>query len=149
MKCFSCDPKNFDKDFIFESNYWRIHLNEEQSYLGRCVIVAKKHSASLSELPSEEWLDLLEVIKKLEKSISKAFSARMHNWSCLMNDAYQESPPNPHVHWHLRPRYEKPVNFSGKVFKDPDFGYHYNRNRNETADGAVKREIIMAIQQYL
>jgi len=149
MNCYSCDHNNLTKDYIFESEFWRIYLNEEQSFLGRCVVVAKRHTISLPELTTQEWYDLKEVIKKLEASTTKAFGARMHNWSCLMNDAYQENSPNPHVHWHLRPRYDKTIDFSGKVFDDPDFGHHYSRDRREKADEATRQEIITAIKQNL
>jgi len=38
-----------------------------------------------------------------------------------VNNAYQEENPHPEVHWHMRPRYAKPVEFAGQTFEDKEF----------------------------
>jgi len=40
-----------------------------------------------------------------------------------MNKAYRVDPPNPEIHWHFIPRYDKKIEFEGLTFEDPDFGY--------------------------
>src|SRR3990170_4537805 len=72
-------------------------------------------------------VDINENQEYLESSFKKTFDARLFNWSCLMNNAFKEKPANPHVHWHLRPRYEKEVKFAGITFIDPEFGHHYTK----------------------
>jgi len=89
------------------------------------------------------------VVKKLEAVITKAFGAKMFNWSCLMNNAYQNDPPNPHVHWHLRPRYSKRVKFANRWFEDPDFAHHYNRDREERVTEAMVKKITRQIKRFL
>ncbi|HBL52368.1 MAG TPA: hypothetical protein DDZ05_04075 [Candidatus Blackburnbacteria bacterium] len=80
-------------------------LHNEQSYLGRCVVVLKTHKPTLLDVEETEWENLRGVIAKLAHAVEKGLGATMCNWACLMNDAYQEEIPAPHVHWHLRPRY--------------------------------------------
>ena len=63
-----------------------------------------------------------------------------------MNDAYKLNPAEPQVHWHFRPRYENPVEVSGNVFKDPNFGHHYLRGQDEKI---VSKEILNAINEKL
>ena len=46
-----------------------------------------------------------------------------------MNNAYQETNPVPHVHWHLRTPYSAPVTFEGIEFTDKYFGQHYDREQ--------------------
>lgn len=58
---------------------------------------------------------------------SKKLLADVFNWMYFMNNVYQEENPNPHVHWHVRPRYKNPVLFDGQEFTDPDFGKNYDR----------------------
>ncbi len=119
---------------ILETNYWRVELAEKQIYLGRSYVSCKSGRKSLSELTPEEWLDFQEVVKKLEHVFTETFGATMFNWTCLMNDAYKSDPPNPHVHWHFRPRYQKPVEFMGNTFIDPNFAHHYD---GSTESGAL------------
>lgn len=54
-----------------------------------------------------------------------------------------DQPPKPQVHWHFRPRYNHSVEFSGKIFKDPNFGYHYLRVPEE--EEKVPQEMLKLI----
>jgi len=147
MKCMFCERTS--EGLIHETSYWRVVLAFEQSYLGRCLVVLKRHCGDLAELRPEEWSDFAELVKKLESALRKAFGATMFNWTCLMNNAYQHDPPNPHVHWHFRPRYDHEVKFAGVVFRDPGFGHHYDRMRVQRVSEDVKRKIIEEIKQNL
>lgn len=134
---------------FFKQKFFKIFLNYEQSYLGRIIIANKRHIQDLTEQTKEEWEDFGEVIKKLEPAIKKAFGAKMFNYNIMMNNAYKNNPPNPHVHIHLRPRYDKDVEFAGKTFIDPDFSFHYNRDRKEIEPEENRKLIIKEIQKYL
>jgi len=127
MECDICKFAKIAENSVFETKYWIALLASDQAYLGRCYVSLKRHCGDLAELKSEEWKDLIILIGKLEKSVKRAFDADLFNWTCLMNLAYHNSPPNPHVHWHFRPRYSNPVDFDNLTFKDPEFGNHYAR----------------------
>lgn len=134
---------------IFETKFWQVILSDDQEFLGRCVIVARDDAHTLSDLTSEQWLDFEQVVKKLEDAAKKAFGATMFNWTCLMNHAYRESPPNPHVHWHFRPRYEEPTHFAGEIFEDRAFGSHYERGTERIVSDEIRSNIIAAYQKAL
>ena len=89
-------------------------------------------------------------MKKLEKSVKRAFDADLFNWTCLMNLAYLNNPPNPHVHWHFRPRYHHLIKFSGLTFKDPEFGHHYSREHERSFEvtTTIQQKIIEEIKKY-
>ncbi|MBU3923784.1 MAG: HIT family protein, partial [Nanoarchaeota archaeon] len=72
---------------LFETKFWRVELNRDQAYLGRCVVVLKRECSSLSLVKEVEMVDFLKVIKKIEKKIRKVFGAENFNWSCLMNNS--------------------------------------------------------------
>lgn len=59
-----------------------------------------------------------------------------------MNDAFQHKSAKPHVHWHIRPRYERTISFDGLEFIDPLFGYHYDRGQSQV----VSKETLNKIQ---
>ena len=152
VHCFSMDKECHTcngsiERFVFETKYWRVNLADEQSYLGRCFVDLKSHKGDLAELNSGEWADFVLLVKTLEAKCRKAFGASMFNWTCLMNNAFRKKPWNPHVHWHFRPRYEKPVKFAGLVFSDPDFGEHYDRARDLKLDAEKARLVIEAIKK--
>ncbi len=145
-ECISCRSTSQDEDFVFETRFWKIFLSNDQSYLGRCVVVSKRHSEKLSELKQEEWLDFADVVNKLETALKEIFGATMFNWTCLMNDSYKEKQPNPHVHWHFRPRYNHKVEFAELVFEDSEFGHHYDRKRTLEVSDAVRKVVIQKIR---
>jgi len=150
MSCDICGFIKSNNNPILETDYWVVLLADDQSYLGRCYITLKRHSGDLIELTKAEWNDLHKIIIKLELSVKKAFGATLFNWACLMNLAYQNNPPNPHIHWHFRPRYDHSVRFEGLTFKDPEFGNHYARGneRSLIISKKVQQKIIDRIQKY-
>ncbi|MDO8537514.1 MAG: HIT family protein [archaeon] len=149
MDCDSCKYANNKIDLIFETNHWRIFLASDQTYLGRSIVDCKRHASSLSDLSKDEWLDFAEVVKKFEKAIKKSFNADLFNWSSLMNHAYQQKPFNPHVHFHVRPRYEKEASFAETIFKDTNFGKHYDRVMHTEIPVEIRKKIIEKIKKNL
>lgn len=145
MNCNHCDKKD---DLVYETKHYKIYLYD-QSYLGRCAIVSKRHIQNLSECTSEEQIDFFKVVALLEKSMKKAFNATMFNWTCLMNHAYRAEKPNPHLQWHFRPRYKETAIFAGEKFTDPDFGEHYDETRKKNISKETKEQIIKEIQKQI
>ena len=135
---------------LFETKFWNVVLSDEQSYLGRCVILLKRDCGELSNLTSEEWLDFHEnIVKKLESTFKKVFDATMFNWTCLMNNAYQKENPKPYVHFHFRQRYNHDVKCAGEEFQDPDFAHHYNRERKNFVSKELLKKISDEVKKYL
>lgn len=147
MECHLCKINH--NEIIYETKYWLVHLAPDQTYLGRCYVTLKRHCGDLAELKKEEMLDFLEIVKRLESAMKKAFNAIMFNWTCLMNNAYREKNPNPHVHWHFRPRYNHKIKFAGLEFEDKNFGEHYLSGTNRKISKEVKEKIIKEIKQNL
>jgi diadenosine tetraphosphate (Ap4A) HIT family hydrolase len=151
MGCHVCEiiDRKDDRDLIFETDFWGVLLSFNQRYLGRCYIFSKRHFGSMSNMTEEENVDFLEVVKKLEKAIKKTFGATMFNWSCLMNNFYKKENPDPHVHWHMRPRYRDKVLVSGKSFEDGEFGHHYSRDDYIVESEEIRLAIVKEIQKNL
>ncbi|MHA1686543.1 MAG: HIT family protein [Candidatus Heimdallarchaeaceae archaeon] len=145
FQCSWCNLNSQRADFLFETKHYRVYLSEDQSLLGRLIVVLKRHATTLSDLSAEEMLDFLNIVKVTESTLKDAFGATMFNWSCLMNNAYKQQP-NPHVHWHCRPRYKQDVNFEGAVFSDPDFAHHYNNKRKRAINKETKHKIVEKIK---
>jgi hypothetical protein len=73
------------------------------------------------------------------------------NWAFRVQNPdppFKDGRPNPHVHWHVMPRYANPVVFEGLTFDDPTFGEPFEwRDKEVPAD--VRRAILCQIQEAL
>ncbi|OGY79764.1 MAG: hypothetical protein A3B74_01835 [Candidatus Kerfeldbacteria bacterium RIFCSPHIGHO2_02_FULL_42_14] len=148
MTCLFCQKPN-PIDFVHQTKYWNVFLAWDQTYLGRCIVALKRHCGDLAELKKEEYDEFIELVKRLESALRKSFDATMFNWTCLMNDAYQEKNPEPHVHWHFRPRYNHKVEIAGLVFEDLEFGHHYDRTKKREISEVAKKTIVSKIKENL
>lgn len=137
-------------EFLFETPYWRVELVDDQTYLGRsCIILKRDNVKHLSEVNTDEMEDFLNLVKKAETLIKKTFGATHFNWTCLMNNAYKEENPKPHVHWHLKPRYKNNVEFEGITFEDLEFGHHYKTIVRTPVNSEMLKKIADKIKENL
>jgi len=148
MVCENCEMLN-KGEIILNTKYWQVALAPEQSYIGRCYVTLKRHAGDLADLSKDEILDFRNLVIKLENALKKAFNATMFNWACLMNNTYQEKKPEPHVHWHFKPRYREKVKFAGIIFEDPEFGHYCSRERNIEISEEIKKKIAEEIRENL
>lgn len=148
--CEFCKTTEGDRQrLIFDTDFWRVFLAQNQSYFGRCIVVTNRHCESLSEIDPSEWCDLQTIIIKLEKLYTQTLDATMFNWTCLMNAAYQADPPTPHVHLHFRPRFKNPVHFKGFTYNDTDFAHHYDSQRSARLPEATERDLISMLKEHI
>lgn len=107
---------------LYKGKYWNvIFVDWCQEFVGDCIISCNKES--LSELTSDEWIELGIIEKELERVCKKVFNATMFNFACLMNNAYRDNE-KPHVHFHFIPRYKNELNLFNKKYIDKHFGYN-------------------------
>ena len=134
---------------LLEVECWMVFLHPDQYHLGRSVVTLKRHCAALSQVNAVEWREFEKLVGLMEMGVSKAFRPDLFNWTCLMNLAFQEEPPQPHVHWHLRPRYRDKRNVEGWEFEDREFGHHYDEGKASFVEAKVFCRIESAIKKVL
>jgi len=144
--CDVCSALAGDEPRVLVSPYWKVTLSSDQGYLGRAFVSTSRHVASLSDLSTDEWTDLREVISVYEAAVSAAFGAVLFNWGCLMNNTFQATEPNPHVHWHVRPRYDQSVTIDGHTYADPDFAHHYDSSYRDIRSRSIIEALTDRIQ---
>ena len=148
--CEWCNLSEKERQWLlYETQYWTVYLADEQDYVGRCIVILNRHCGSLSELSESEWNDLKEIIDKIEYVYKESLGAQLCNWSCLMNSFFKESAPNPHLHIHVRPRYDKPVVLSGVTYTDSEFGHHYALNKSEELSVEDREEVFTRLKEWL
>lgn len=99
---------------IKEYKYWVVLLRHKQVTIGSLVIAAKSEVTNLGALSREEWAEFSRVSAEMEKLLRKTFGAEKFNYLALMMR-------DPNVHFHLIPRYSKPVIIDGAEYKDIDW----------------------------
>lgn len=96
---------------IHETEYWLWSLRPVQSTLGAGVLSLKRECSSFGELNQEEFTDLYNIIKVIEKTLKISFKYDIMNYLMLMMVDKQ-------VHYHVIPRYESTIDFDGTSWED-------------------------------
>lgn len=96
---------------IYETNYWIWSLRPHQVTLGSGILSLKRECPTFSELKSEEFTDLNNIIKVIEKTLKQSFGYDIMNYLMLMMVDKQ-------VHYHVVPRYKNEIEFLGQSWKD-------------------------------
>lgn len=135
---------------IITGEFWIANLRaDDQSLLGTTYVTLKEHKESLADLTPEEDDEFIDIRNDLIQAQMRAFGAEVVNVSCLMNNTFQDEMPAPHVHYHFKPRYSQPVEFRGKTFTDPQFGYYLIEKNRKPVSNNFGRHIVRALQRQL
>lgn len=150
-KCDACEflKSPNQKPQILVTDNWTVGIYNDQPYLGRAYATLKTHKGKISELGADEWQEFQEIMGKLEAAYRNAFGAEVLNIECNMNHAFKTEPFNPHVHWHIYPRYKASVEVAGIVFEDPLFGSHIDEDKVNMVSDEVLDEIALILQKEL
>lgn len=150
-KCEACEFLNAEDDGsqILLTDSWRAVIGNNHAYLGRAYVTLRTHKGSLSELNDQEWADFRQVVQTLEKAYKQAFGATPLNWGCYMNLAFRTEPNNPHVHWHIYPRYKVAPVINGITFDDPQYGNFYDNSLEKIVDAKTVQIIAAKLRDNL
>ncbi|WBO22164.1 HIT family protein [Sphingomonas abietis] len=106
---------------IREYRHWLVLLRPAQPTLGSLVLAARSDATAFGDLPPEAHAELALVTRAIETALATAVSHDKLNYLMLMM-------VDPHVHFHVIPRYEGSRARGGAVFTDagwpklPDLG---------------------------
>lgn len=141
---------------IFETQYWRVVLHENQSYLGRAVVRLNRPCGDIACVTKDELDEWHTVARMMQDAARVAFGMDVPNWdetswdwALLMNHAYRNNPPTPLVHWHFIPRYRNPVKFAGEIFTDGQFGNNWRDRPERKVSDELEQQIIRAYREEL
>lgn len=91
-----------DPFFIAELRETVAVLHNHQCLRGWTVLLLKDHVEHLSALPFARQASIFEDVARMTAAVRSVCTPRRINYECLGNVM-------PHVHWHIVPRYESPV----------------------------------------
>ena len=148
----NCDACNFLKKpqhQVLTTNSWAVGIGNNQAYFGRAYVTLRSHKGSLSELSDDDWQEFKEIVCQLEPAYKDAFGAVPLNWGCFMNHAFRTEPSNPHVHWHIFPRYKVAPILDCVTYDDPLYGNFYDDNAERLVSDEVVEQIVEKLKAHL
>ena len=96
---------------IKEYRHWVVLLRPVQVTVGSLVLACKEDAQSFGAISSGASTELQSVVADLEGALASAFSYQRINYLALMM-------VDKEVHFHVLPRYEKPVPLNENSFED-------------------------------
>ena len=107
---------------VREFDHWLVLARPAQPTLGSLVLAAKSEATAFGELPAEAHAGLKQATAAIEAALGRAVGYAKLNYLMLMM-------VDPHVHFHVVPRYEGVREWNGHEFVDvgwpkvPDLGH--------------------------
>jgi diadenosine tetraphosphate (Ap4A) HIT family hydrolase len=114
---------------------WLI-LGDAQFYRGYCLLLAKRHVTELHMMPRAEAHELLDEMLAVGRALAEVLKPLKLNYECLGNQ-------EPHVHWHVFPRYLDDPMRLGPVWLRPE------AERKVALQEGNRVELIAAIRREL
>ncbi len=112
--CVLPDPDDVVTAWVF----WKLVVNHNQNYLGKVMLVLKRHATDVNELTGEEQIEFWSALRETRMALEGALQPDHLNYAFLMNQ-------DAHVHLHIVPRYASAREFRGEIFSDGQLGEHY------------------------
>jgi len=104
----------YPHSLVHEFEHWLVLLRPAQVTLGSLVLAAKSDATAFADLPPEAFAELAEVTSAIDKGLAKFVGFERLNYLMLMM-------VDPHVHFHVIPRYSNPRDWNERQF--PDAGW--------------------------
>jgi diadenosine tetraphosphate (Ap4A) HIT family hydrolase len=141
---------DYQSMLIASFEHWELYLHEEAApYLGRCVVWAKRPQADrFIDMNAEESEELRAIVALWLEALADWLASEgqpkpyRENVSILGNS-------EPHLHAHLIPRYEEPVEVFGITFTDPRPHHHYKPYERVTVPDEGIEKIRDALREHL
>ncbi|MEH6758175.1 MAG: HIT family protein [Parasphingorhabdus sp.] len=96
---------------IREYDHWVVLLRPAQVTLGSLIVAAKSEAQDFGDLSPDHFSELKTVTADVSSALEGLVSHEKLNWLMLMM-------VDPHVHFHLIPRYEGTREWMGQIFAD-------------------------------
>lgn len=107
---------------VHEFAHWVVLLRPAQPTLGSLILAAKSDATSFGDLPAQAHAELKQATGAIEAALTQLVGYARLNYLMLMM-------VDPHVHFHVIPRYEGSREWESREFVDvgwpklPDLGH--------------------------
>ncbi len=123
-------------DFVAELPQSFVILGDAQFYRGYCVLLAKRHVTEVHLMEPDEARSVFDEVVAAGRALAAVTRPLKLNYECLGN-------LEPHVHWHVFPRYESDEMRAAPVWMRPE------GERKAVLEQADRHTLIQAIGMEL
>jgi len=124
---------------VAETAHWLVLLRPAQPTLGSLVLAAKSDATAFGDLPGEAHAELKTVTAAIERMLGTFTRYAKLNYLMLMM-------VDPHVHFHVIPRYEGTRDWQGHSFVDAGWPKAPDLSQAVTLDDAEIAELVSALR---
>ena len=96
---------------LADYQHWVVLLRPQQVTLGALVLACTNEALAFADIGAAAFAELPQVVGDIEANLGRAFSYDKINYLMLMM-------VDPHVHFHVLPRYSADREFAGGRFRD-------------------------------
>lgn len=108
--CFYCEKESAARDAIMievgKMTAGTLFLFRDQSHKGRSILALNDHKKELYECDEQERNDYMADLAKASAAVKKL-------WGCTKINLGSYGDTNPHLHFHIVPKYEGQIEFGG------------------------------------
>ena len=101
----------YPHNLVHEGRHWAVLVRPQQPTLGSLVLCATGEATAYGDLPAQAFAEQGELVARIEAMLTRAVGYARINYLMLMM-------VDPHVHFHVIPRYKGERAFGGTVFSD-------------------------------
>ncbi|GLR48613.1 HIT family protein [Sphingomonas astaxanthinifaciens] len=101
----------YPHNLVHEGRHWAVLVRPQQPTLGSLVLCATGEATAYGDLPPEAFAEQGELVPRIEAMLKRAVGYERINYLMLMM-------VDPHVHFHVIPRYEGRREFGGTMVSD-------------------------------
>ena len=126
---------------ITDYSSWVVLLRPQQATLGALILASKEPVQAFGDVSAAGCEELAQITHDIELALAAAFSFDKINYLMLMM-------VDPHVHFHVVPRYATPRTFDGHDFADAGWPGPPRLDVVNASDAALNARIQSTIMQY-
>ena len=98
--CLLCDRiKNEKLDNLIMENEHAMVTFIDETREGQCLIFTKNHKKSMTEMDTDEWNSVAELIKKVSRALEKKYDCEKTYLLCISDKVE-------HIHFHIIPKHK-------------------------------------------
>ena len=101
----------YPQTLVHEYEHWCVLLRPAQVTLGSLVMICKEDVTQFSDISAAAFTEMKQVTGDIETNLMAFYPFEKINYLMLMM-------VDPHVHFHVIPRYGSSQSFAGTVYKD-------------------------------
>ena len=104
----------YPRTLLAEYTHWMVLLRPRQVTLGSMVLACREPATRFGDIPPAASVELGQAVKEVEATLKSLFAYDKINYLMLMM-------VDPHVHFHVIPRYAGARRFAGQELKDANW----------------------------